>query len=223
MPVFYRDVMYREGAEGTDEAYLKLYDGHDWKWFRVYLKRTDMEYLRRNWKGKKASAPALEKRHCRYFLRFSYTEEVTLTKTPVKDRHGMVPAGKFRPSGQHSGLFPLPQPGLIRRYTSKRMLDRGPAEVRRHLRKTKVKIKPGCVFLRHVYHMLCGIKTLFCLRDLPQFFPDLCVDLCQVTDCLTIDLHCLTDRDILFSYLHTIAGYCPHLLPPFPQKQTFPE
>ena len=85
MPVFYRDVMYREGAEGTNEAYLKLYDGHDWKWFRVYLKRTDMEYLRRNWKGKKASAPALEKRHRRYFLRFSYTEEVTLTKIPVKE------------------------------------------------------------------------------------------------------------------------------------------
>ena len=35
MPVFYRDVMYREGAEGKDEAYLKLYDGHDWKWFCV--------------------------------------------------------------------------------------------------------------------------------------------------------------------------------------------
>ena len=86
MPVFYRDVMYREGAEGKDEAYLKLYDGHDWKWFRVYLKRTDMEYLRRNWKGKKASAPALEKRHRRYFLRFSYTEEVTLTQIPVKEQ-----------------------------------------------------------------------------------------------------------------------------------------
>ena len=26
MPVFYRDVMYREGAEGKDEAYLKLVD-----------------------------------------------------------------------------------------------------------------------------------------------------------------------------------------------------
>ena len=86
MPVFYRDVMYREGAEGKDEAYLKLYDGHDWKWFRVYLKRTDMEYLRRNWKGKKASAPVLEKRHRRYFLCFSYTEEVTLTKIPVKEQ-----------------------------------------------------------------------------------------------------------------------------------------
>ena len=45
-----------------------------------------MEYLRSNWKGKKASAPALEKRHRRYFLRFFYTEEVTLTKTPVKEQ-----------------------------------------------------------------------------------------------------------------------------------------
>ncbi|URW87120.1 hypothetical protein M5E86_06470 [Blautia wexlerae] len=67
-----------------DEAYLKLYDGHDWKWFCVRLNHTDMEYLRRNWWGKKASAPTLEKRHHKYFLRFSYTEEVTLTKTPVK-------------------------------------------------------------------------------------------------------------------------------------------
>ncbi|RHP41150.1 transposase, partial [Ruminococcus sp. AF33-11BH] len=86
MPVFYRDVMYREGAEGKDEAYLKLYDGHDWKWFCVRLDHTDMEYLRKYWSGKKASAPTLEKRHRKYFLRFSYTEEVTLTKTPVKEQ-----------------------------------------------------------------------------------------------------------------------------------------
>lgn len=86
MPVFYRDVMYREGTEGKDEAYLKLYDGHDWRWFRVCLSHTDMEYLRRNWYGKKASAPTLEKRHHKYFLRFSYTEEMTLIQTPVKDQ-----------------------------------------------------------------------------------------------------------------------------------------
>ena len=87
MPVFYRDVMYREGMEGKEEeAYLKLYDGHDWKWFCVRLKHTDLEYLRKNWSGKKASAPTLEKRHHKYFLRFSYTEEVTLAKTPVKEQ-----------------------------------------------------------------------------------------------------------------------------------------
>ena len=86
MPVFYRDVMYREGTEGKDEAYLKLYDGHDWRWFCVCLSHTDMEYLRRNWYGKKASAPTLEKRHHKYFLRFSYTEEVALTQTPVREQ-----------------------------------------------------------------------------------------------------------------------------------------
>ena len=36
--------------------------------------------------GKKASAPTLEKRHHKYFLRFSYTEEVILTKTPIKEQ-----------------------------------------------------------------------------------------------------------------------------------------
>ncbi|URW86409.1 hypothetical protein M5E86_01160 [Blautia wexlerae] len=86
MPVFYRDVMYREGVEGKDEAYLKLYDGHDWKWSCVRLEHTDMEYLRKYWSGKKASAPTLEKRHRKYFLRFSYTEDVILTKTPVKEQ-----------------------------------------------------------------------------------------------------------------------------------------
>ena len=41
MPVFYRDVMYRENENGKDAAYLKLYDGHDWKWFHVRLSHTD--------------------------------------------------------------------------------------------------------------------------------------------------------------------------------------
>ena len=85
-PVFYRDVMYREDKEGKDAAYLKLYDGHDWKWFHVRLRHTDMEYLRKNWSGKKASAPTLEKRHRKYFLCFSYTEDVILTKAPVEEQ-----------------------------------------------------------------------------------------------------------------------------------------
>ena len=86
MPVFYRDVMYREAEPQEDVAYLKLYDGHDWKWFRVCLKHTDMEYLRKKWSGKKASAPTLERKHHKYFLRFSYTEEVTLSKTAAKEQ-----------------------------------------------------------------------------------------------------------------------------------------
>ena len=86
MPVFYRDVMYREDEVGKDATYLKLYDGYDWKWFHVRLSHTDMEYLRKNWIGKKASAPTLEKRHRKYFLRFSYTEDVILAKIPAKEQ-----------------------------------------------------------------------------------------------------------------------------------------
>ena len=40
----------------------------------------------RTGQGKRHAAPTLEKRHHKYFLRFSYTEEVTLTKTPVKEQ-----------------------------------------------------------------------------------------------------------------------------------------
>ena len=36
--------------------------------------------------GEEPVSPTLEKRHQKYFLRFSYTEEVTLTKTPVKEQ-----------------------------------------------------------------------------------------------------------------------------------------
>ena len=86
MPVFYRDVMYRENENGKDAAYLKLYDGHDWKWFHVRLSHTDMEYLRKNWSGKKASAPTLERRYRKCFLRFSYTEDVILTKVPIREQ-----------------------------------------------------------------------------------------------------------------------------------------
>ena len=63
-----------------------MYDGHDWKWFAVRLKHTDMEYLRKHWSGKKASAPTLEKKHDKYFLRFTYAEEVSLNRTPVKEQ-----------------------------------------------------------------------------------------------------------------------------------------
>ena len=87
MPVFYRDVMYREGTEGKDEAYLKLYDGHDWRWFRVCLSHTDMEYLRRNWYGKKGISPDTGKNDTiNISCVFSYTEEVALTQTPVREQ-----------------------------------------------------------------------------------------------------------------------------------------
>ena len=40
----------------------------------------------KKWSGEKASAPTLEKKHHKYFLRFSYTEETILSKTVVKEQ-----------------------------------------------------------------------------------------------------------------------------------------
>ena len=84
MPVFYRGNMYKE-AEG-DQAFLKLYNGKDWVWVSASLLHTDMEYLRKHWTGVKASAPILEKRHRKYFLRFSFEEERKLTDRPVQEQ-----------------------------------------------------------------------------------------------------------------------------------------
>ena len=86
MPVFYRDAMYKECGPGEDRARLKLFDGRDWVWREVRLKHTDMEYLRKHWAGKEASAPTLEKRHKKYFLRFTYTEEVKLSEKPAEEQ-----------------------------------------------------------------------------------------------------------------------------------------
>ena len=76
--------MYREG-EG-DTAFLKLYNGKDWVWVRAALLHTDMEYLRKHWTGVKASAPTLEKRHRKYFLRFSYKENREPADRPVQEQ-----------------------------------------------------------------------------------------------------------------------------------------
>ena len=86
MPVFYHDVMYKSGGTGSDQAKLKLFDGRDWVWREVRLKHTDMEYLRKHWCGKKASAPVLEKRYGKYFLRFTYTEEIKLPERPAGEQ-----------------------------------------------------------------------------------------------------------------------------------------
>ena len=85
MPCFYRDNMYL-GDLSSDTAYLKLFVGNDWIWYPVRLKHTDMQYLRKNWTGVKCSAPTIEKRHGRWFLRFAFQTKVALSNTPIQDQ-----------------------------------------------------------------------------------------------------------------------------------------
>ena len=81
------------------------------------------------------------------------------------------------------------------------MLDSCPSEIRRHLWKTQVKIKPCLVLFGGMYQMFCRVETVFRFCDHCQFIPYLGIDLNQTTDRRTINIQCLADRDILFAVL----------------------
>ena len=96
MPVFYRDNMYRKKEDGV---YLKLYNGKDWVWLKVLLKKTDLEYIRRRWTGVKEKSPVLVKRHKKYYLQFSFEEDTEFRTRPVIVSRNLEPAGRDSSAG----------------------------------------------------------------------------------------------------------------------------
>lgn len=85
MPTFYNKDMYKV-SEDPYSAYLKLFLHNDWVWVKVRLRGTDVRYLKRYWQHSKPSAPTLEKRYGKYYLRFAFTEEVELSEAPVTNQ-----------------------------------------------------------------------------------------------------------------------------------------
>ena len=84
-PTFYKAGMYLPGEEGNT-AYLKLFVRNDWVWVKVKLRNTDVKYLQRYWSHCTPSAPTLEKRYGKYYLRFAFTESVKLNQVPVQSQ-----------------------------------------------------------------------------------------------------------------------------------------
>ena len=85
MPTFYNKQMYTPSKE-PNAAFVKLYRNNDWVWVKIKLKPTDVRYINKYWSDIKASAPTLEKRYGRYYLRFAFTEWVDLSDTPVPEQ-----------------------------------------------------------------------------------------------------------------------------------------
>lgn len=85
MPTFYNKEMYAPD-DYPNSAFVKLYHNNDWVWVKIRLRPTDVRYLRKYWSSVKASAPTLEKRYGRYYLRFAFTEWVDLSDTPVSEQ-----------------------------------------------------------------------------------------------------------------------------------------
>lgn len=85
LPVFYNSNMYK-GSIDSNIAYIKLYINNDWIWYPIKLKSTDMQYIRKHLEGTKMSAPTLEHKNKKWFLRFCFSENVTLNKTKLKEQ-----------------------------------------------------------------------------------------------------------------------------------------
>ena len=99
MPVFYNKNMYKEDAPKNAKypksmnpgdgniRWLKLYQNNDWVWIPVRLRKTDINYINKYWGAcEDKSAPTLEKIHNKYYLRFSFTETVILSDTPIAEQ-----------------------------------------------------------------------------------------------------------------------------------------
>lgn len=84
MPIFYRAGMYQEESDYTCK--LKLFHNNDWIWVSVKMLKTDVDYLKKYWSHVKSSAPKLEKKYKKWFLRFVFTEDVELNKTITKEQ-----------------------------------------------------------------------------------------------------------------------------------------
>ena len=74
--------MYQDTGADTS-CKIKIFKDNDWIWVTVNLKKTDVDYLKKHWSHTKPSAPKLEKRYKKWFLRFSYEEDIELSKEPV--------------------------------------------------------------------------------------------------------------------------------------------
>jgi len=76
-PALFRDNMYLRDDDYT--ARLKIYHKNDWVWLTVRLRKSDVDYIKRYKGHLKESAPTLERRGKRWFLRFAFTEKVDLS------------------------------------------------------------------------------------------------------------------------------------------------
>lgn len=72
--LYYKNMFKIDGYK----AKIKVYYKKDWVWVNVKLRKSDIDYINKHKFNIKPSAPTVEKSHNRYYLRFSFDEQVNL-------------------------------------------------------------------------------------------------------------------------------------------------
>lgn len=85
-PTFYKYNMSDSSDIDNDNIRIKLFVDGDWKFIPIKLKHTDMQYIRKNFYGKKISSPTLEKKYNKWFLRFAITEKIELHTKSIQEQ-----------------------------------------------------------------------------------------------------------------------------------------
>jgi IS605 OrfB family transposase len=83
-PAMYKDGLYIQTGEYT--AMVKVFTRNTWDWLPIRLRKSDMDYISRHCKGRKACAPTLQKRGKEWFLDFPFVENVKLHDTPIREQ-----------------------------------------------------------------------------------------------------------------------------------------
>ena len=76
-PALFRENMYIREDDYT--AQLKIYHRNDWVWLTVKLRKSDVDYIKRNKARSTECAPTLYKDGRNWYLRFAYKDTVELT------------------------------------------------------------------------------------------------------------------------------------------------
>ena len=86
LPVFYKGNMYGE-TDKDDVIKLKVFVNNSWNWVSVNLSKTDIKNIKKRIiENDKISAPTLERKNKKWFLRFAFEKKQDLNKTKMKDQ-----------------------------------------------------------------------------------------------------------------------------------------
>ena len=77
-PTFYKLVMSNKIQDNIIQ--LKVFSNNDWVWITIKLKGNDVSYFRKHLQNKNEASPSLRKVDKKYYLVFSYEENVPLVK-----------------------------------------------------------------------------------------------------------------------------------------------
>jgi len=84
MPALYHGNCYER--TGTYTAKIKVFVNNTWDWLDIGLRRSDINYIERNFADLKASSPSLRRNGKEWFLCFAYKQKSTLPDVHLEKR-----------------------------------------------------------------------------------------------------------------------------------------